>query len=93
MTDLVKTVPQAQRHPKRWLLEEHLPGGSIRWHCFEHERASGTMSPMMIDTRPIQLALIALFTVTTVTSYVLFGKPVDDRMAKINQEVVHVARR
>ena len=47
----------------------------------------------MIDTRPIQLALIALFTVTTVTSYVLFGKSVDDRMAKINQEVVHVARR
>lgn len=47
----------------------------------------------MLDTRPIQLALIALFTVTTVSSYVLFGNPVDDRALKINQENVYVARR
>lgn len=42
----------------------------------------------MLDTRPIQLALIALFTVTTVSSYVLFGKPVDDARLKRNQEIV-----
>lgn len=47
----------------------------------------------MIDTRPIQLALIALFTVTTVSSYVLFGKPVDDRALKVNQEVTAYAQR
>jgi hypothetical protein len=48
----------------------------------------------MLDTRPIQLALIALFTVTTVSSYVLFGKPVDDRDAIRKQEVTaYVTRR
>lgn len=37
----------APSEPKRWLLEEHLPGGTVRWHCFEHEhqcRARGVIS-------------------------------------------------
>lgn len=39
--------PADSLEPKRWLLEEHMPGGSIRWHCFEHEhqcRARGAAS-------------------------------------------------
>lgn len=44
------------------------------------------------DAVTTPLALVGMFALI-MSSYVLFGKPVDDRMAKINQEVVHVARR
>jgi hypothetical protein len=39
------------------------------------------------DTVTIPLALIGMFALI-MSSYVIFGKPVDDRMAKINQEQV-----
>lgn len=38
MTDNKTPSPQSNVEPRRWLLEEHLPGGSTRWHCFEHEQ-------------------------------------------------------
>lgn len=31
-------VSEAEPVAKRWLVEEHLPSGSIRWSCYEHER-------------------------------------------------------
>ncbi|ANL02640.1 hypothetical protein [Rhizobium phage RHEph18] len=42
--------------PKRWLLEEHIPGGSTRWHCFEHEqqcRARGIISQYETTVTPL----------------------------------------
>ena len=30
-------MSQHTTSPKRWLMEEHLPSGSICWECFEHE--------------------------------------------------------
>lgn len=44
------------------------------------------------DAVTIPAALVGMFALI-MSSYVLFGKPVDDRALKINQEVVHVARR
>lgn len=31
-------VREAEPVAKRWLVEEHLPSGSTRWSCYEHER-------------------------------------------------------
>ena len=45
-----------EAEPKRWLLEEHLPGGSIRWHTFEHEhkcRARGIASEHRVTVTPL----------------------------------------
>jgi hypothetical protein len=44
------------------------------------------------DSVTTPLALVGMFALI-MSSYVLFGKPVDDRMAKINQEVTAYARR
>lgn len=47
---------QALAEAKRWLLEEHLPGGTIRWHCFEHKhqcRARAAMSEHGTTVTPL----------------------------------------
>lgn len=46
----------------------------------------------MRDTLTQQIALVGMF-VLVMSSYMLFGKPVDDRDALQRQEIVHVARR
>lgn len=45
--------------PVRWLLEERLPGGSIRWTCFEHEhqcRVAGAKSKYDTAVTPLYAA-------------------------------------
>lgn len=49
-------------------------------------------APMPRDAVTTPLALVGMFALI-MSSYVLFGKPVDDRDALRKQEVVHVARR
>jgi len=36
-TPTLSPTEGATMTPKRWLVEEHLPSGSIRWDVFEHE--------------------------------------------------------
>ena len=52
-------LPLPVQEPKRWLLEEHLQGGSIRWHTFEHEcqcRARGAASEHAFTVSPLYLS-------------------------------------
>lgn len=46
----------------------------------------------MRDTVTAPLALVGMFALI-MSSYMLFGKPVDDRDALQRQEIVHVASR
>ncbi len=46
----------AEQQPRLWLLEEHLEGGSIRWHTFEHEQqcqARGVASRHEVTITPL----------------------------------------
>ena len=34
----------AEVEPYRWIVEEHLPGGSVRWQCVEHEHHAKSLA-------------------------------------------------
>jgi hypothetical protein len=53
MGQLGHPIQQQQPEAKRWLVEEKLKHGSIKWACFEHEHdarayAKGALGPVVV---------------------------------------------
>lgn len=61
--DSSSCTPPVHPAPKRWLVEEHLSSGSIRWRAYEHElqarseaamcAAPATVTPLYVHPAPV----------------------------------------